>query len=61
MTTQEGEQRLFLRHTTTSLNELERHFNRVKNYNVSVKEMDGKVIFIRKLVRGGSGALSVYT
>lgn len=36
------------------LNELERHFNRVKNYNVSVKEMDGKVIFIRKLVRGGS-------
>ena len=36
------------------LNEMEKNFNRIKNYNVSVKEMDGKVIFLRKLARGGS-------
>ena len=36
------------------LNEMEKNFNRIKNYNVSVKEMDGKVIFLRKLTRGGS-------
>ena len=36
------------------LNEMEKHFNRIKNYNVSVKEVDGKVIFLRKLERGGS-------
>ena len=36
------------------LNEMEKHFKRIKNYNVSVKEMDGKVIFVRKLERGGS-------
>ena len=36
------------------LNEMERLFSRVKNYNVSVKEADGKVIFLRKLVPGGS-------
>ena len=36
------------------LNEMEKNFNRIKNYNVSVKEMDGKVIFLRKLMRGGS-------
>ena len=36
------------------LNEMEQSFGRVKNYNVSVKEIDNKVIFIRKLVRGGS-------
>lgn len=36
------------------LNEMEKHFQRIKNYNVSVKEMDGKVIFLRKLQRGGS-------
>lgn len=36
------------------LNEMEKNFSRIKNYNVSVKEVDGKVIFIRKLVRGGS-------
>ena len=36
------------------LNEMEKLFQRVKNYNVSVKEMDGKVIFLRKLVEGGS-------
>lgn len=36
------------------LNEMEKNFSRIKNYNVSVKEVDGKVIFLRKLVRGGS-------
>jgi len=36
------------------LNEMEKHFKRIKNYNVSVKELDGKVIFLRKLERGGS-------
>jgi DNA mismatch repair protein MutS len=36
------------------LNEMENSFERVKNYNVSVKELDDKVIFIRKLKRGGS-------
>lgn len=36
------------------LNEMEKNFNRIKNYNVSVKEVDGKVIFLRKLERGGS-------
>ena len=36
------------------LNEMEKHFQRIKNYNVSVREQDGKVIFLRKLQRGGS-------
>lgn len=36
------------------LNEMARHFSRIKNYNVSVKEVDGKVIFLRKLEPGGS-------
>jgi DNA mismatch repair protein MutS len=36
------------------LNEMEKSFNRIKNYNVSVKEVDKQVIFLRKLVRGGS-------
>jgi len=36
------------------LNEMEKSFNRVKNYNVSVKEHKNKVIFLRKLKRGGS-------
>ena len=36
------------------LNEMEKHFARIKNYNVSVKNVDGKVIFLRKLQRGGS-------
>ena len=36
------------------LNEMEKHFSRIKNYNVSVKEVDGKVIFLRKLLPGGS-------
>jgi DNA mismatch repair protein MutS len=36
------------------LNEMETSFQRIKNYNVSVREVDGKVIFLRKLERGGS-------
>ena len=36
------------------LNEMERLFSRIKNWNVSVREVDGKVVFLRKLQRGGS-------
>lgn len=36
------------------LNEMEKSFKRIKNFNVSVKEIDNKVIFLRKLVPGGS-------
>ena len=36
------------------LNEMEKTFSRIKNYNVSVKEVDGKIICLRKLERGGS-------
>ena len=36
------------------LNEMEKSFPRIKNFNVSVKEVDGKVIFLRKLMPGGS-------
>ena len=36
------------------LNDMEGQFKRIKNYNVSVKEVDNKVIFLRKLERGGS-------
>ena len=36
------------------LNEMEKTFHRIVNYNVSVKEIAGKVIFVRKLVKGGS-------
>ncbi len=36
------------------LNEMERSFKRIKNYNVSVKEVGNKVVFLRKLVPGGS-------
>ena len=36
------------------LNEMEKSFSRVANFNVSVKEIDGKVMFLRKLRRGGS-------
>jgi DNA mismatch repair protein MutS len=36
------------------LNEMEKSFKRIKNYNVSVREKDNKVIFLRKLERGGS-------
>lgn len=40
--------------TIMRLNEMEKNFSRIKNYNVSVKEVDGKVIFLRKLEKGGS-------
>lgn len=36
------------------LNEMEKSFTRIRNYNVSVKEVNGKVIFLRKLAKGGS-------
>ena len=36
------------------LNEMERSYRRIANYNVSVEEVDGKVVFMRKLQRGGS-------
>lgn len=36
------------------LNEMEKSFSRIKNYNVSVKEVDNRVLFLRKLKRGGS-------
>jgi DNA mismatch repair protein MutS len=36
------------------LNAMESSFERVKNYNISIKELDDRVIFLRKLVRGGS-------
>ena len=36
------------------LNEMENHFSRIKNFNVSVRDVDGKIIFLRKLERGGS-------
>ncbi len=36
------------------LNQMEEKYSRIRNYNVAVREMNGKVIFIRKLVRGGS-------
>jgi len=36
------------------LNEMEKTFPRIKNFNVSIKELDKKVIFLRKLIRGGS-------
>jgi DNA mismatch repair protein MutS len=36
------------------LNEMENSFRRVKNYNVSIRELNNKIIFLRKLIRGGS-------
>jgi DNA mismatch repair protein MutS len=36
------------------LNEMEKSFKRIRNFNVSVKELDDKILFLRKLVRGGS-------
>jgi DNA mismatch repair protein MutS len=36
------------------LNEMEQSFDRIKNFNVSIKELNNKVIFLRKLIRGGS-------
>ena len=44
---------LFAKHYH-ELNEMEKRFPRIKNFNVSVREVDGKVIFLRKLVPGGS-------
>ena len=41
------------------LNEMEKSFNRIANYNVSVKEVDNKVIFLRKLVKGGSEHIKI--
>ena len=43
------------------LNEMEKSFKRIKNYNVSVKEIDNKVIFLRKLERGGSETFFRYS
>ena len=48
-----GARTLFATHYH-ELNEMEKHFARIRNYNVSVKEVDGKIIFLRKLVEGGS-------
>ncbi|MBQ0074778.1 MAG: DNA mismatch repair protein MutS [Prevotella sp.] len=36
------------------LNEMQNHYSRIRNYNVSVKDINGKIIFLRKLVEGGS-------
>jgi DNA mismatch repair protein MutS len=36
------------------LNEMENSFKRVRNYNVSIKELNNKIIFLRKIIRGGS-------
>jgi len=36
------------------LNEMEASFHRIKNYNVSIKELDDRVLFLRKLIPGGS-------
>lgn len=36
------------------LNDMEERYQRIKNYNVSVREVNGKVLFVRKLERGGS-------
>lgn len=36
------------------LNEMQNHYGRIRNYNVAVKEIDGKIIFLRKLVEGGT-------
>ena len=40
------------------LNEMENKFERISNYNVSVKEIGGKVVFLRKLEKGGSSIVS---
>lgn len=48
-----GAKTLFATHYH-ELNEMENSFDRVKNYNVSIKELDNKIIFLRKLKRGGS-------
>ena len=48
-----GARTLFATHYH-ELNEMQNHYSRIRNYNVSVKDIDGKVIFLRKLVEGGS-------
>ena len=48
-----GARTLFATHYH-ELNEMEKHFSRIRNYNVTVKEAGGKIIFLRKLVKGGS-------
>lgn len=48
-----GAKTLFATHYH-ELNQMEEQFERVKNYNVSVKEIDNRIIFMRKLVRGGT-------
>ena len=48
-----GARTLFATHYH-ELNEMEKHFARIRNYNVSVKEINGKIIFLRKLLKGGS-------
>ena len=51
---QRGQARTLFATHYHELNEMEKNFKRIKNYNVSVKEVDGKVIFLRKLMPGGS-------
>lgn len=51
---QKGKARTLFATHYHELNEMETTYARIKNYNVSVKEVDGKVIFLRKLVEGGS-------
>lgn len=48
-----GARTLFATHYH-ELNELESQFDRIKNYNVAIKEIDGKIIFLRKLLKGGT-------
>ena len=48
-----GARTLFATHYH-ELSEMQNHYQRIRNYNVSVKDIDGKVIFLRKLVEGGS-------
>jgi len=48
-----GARTLFATHYH-ELNELENQFDRIKNYNVAIKKIDGKIIFLRKLLRGGT-------
>ena len=48
-----GARTLFATHYH-ELNELENQFDRIKNYNVAIKEIEGKIIFLRKLVQGGT-------
>ncbi|MBQ9284942.1 MAG: DNA mismatch repair protein MutS [Bacteroidaceae bacterium] len=51
---QQGHARTLFATHYHELNEMEKHFARIKNFNVSVRELRGKVIFVRKLEPGGS-------